>query len=653
MRHHLMTATILLSVSAHAAFAAAPSHPLQALSASELALAVKILQSHDKFVAGSLFPNLTLNEPPKDEVTGFKPGRPFRREAFAVILDRKNNTTTEAVVDLKARKAVSWKPVADVQPMFLVDELTSAPEIVKKDPRFQAAMKKRGITDYDELQLDGWAPGTLNVTTAEGPRLVRVLAFYKGKSSNAYARPIEGLVAVVDMNARKVVRFDDGNIPISKDDGAYDEKAVAKAAGKLRPAVKPLKISQPEGPSFKVKDGEVVWQKWRFRYTMHSREGLVLHTVGYEDGGRVRPILYRASLSEMVVPYGDPDPVWAWRNAFDVGEYGVGKLAAPLEPKRDAPENAVFFDADFVDDFGKTYKIPRASALFERDGGLLWKHYDVIRGKNESRRARQLVLFFLATVGNYDYGISWIFHEDGAIEMQATASGIMLAKGVDPATKPCPCHGEKNGHFVSDTIIAPHHQHFFNFRLDFDVDGPKNSVLEMNTHAVASGKDNPFLNAIAMESTVFKSESEARRDLNLSTSRKWVVFNPEVKNELGQPTGFALLPADNSVPYAHPDSLVRKRAGFINHHFWATRFKSGEMSAGGDYPNQSRGGDGLEKWASDDESLENQDDVVWYTMALTHIPRPEEWPIMSATNIGFKLVPASFFSRNPALDVRK
>ena len=47
----------------------------------------------------------------------------------------------------------------------------------------------------------------------------------------------------------------------------------------------------------------------------------------------------------------------------------------------------------------------------------------------------------------------------------------------------------------------------------------------------------------------------------------------------------------------------------------------------------------------------NQDVVVWYTMGVTHIPRPEEWPVMPVTHVGFKMIPGGFFSRNPALDV--
>jgi primary-amine oxidase len=261
-----------------------------------------------------MFPIVVLQEPPKDEVLRYREGQPYRREAFAVVYDRDQNKTFEAVVDLRGKKLVSWKAIPGVQPNFLVEELNTGPEIVRADPRWQDAMRKRGFTDFKNIQVDGWAPGTLNVTTAEGPRLFHALAFDKTKAgSNVYSRPIEGLTVVVDMTTKKVVEFiDTGVVPVSTDPGQLDPKSV----GPLRAAPKPLKVVQPKGASFELRGHEVRWQKWRFRFANHPREGLVLYQVGYEDGGKIRPILYRASLSEMVVPYGDPDKAWAWRNAL-------------------------------------------------------------------------------------------------------------------------------------------------------------------------------------------------------------------------------------------------------------------------------------------------------------------------------------------------
>jgi primary-amine oxidase len=260
---------------------------------------------------------------------------------------------------------------------------------------------------------------------------------------------------------------------------------------------------------------------------MHPREGLVLQTVGYEDDRRVRPILYRAALSEMVVPYGDTDRNWRWRSAFDVGEYGMGRLASSIEPKMDAPSNATLIDVTYAGDDGKPYVLPRAVGIYERDGGLLWKHYESYSETNESRRARELVIFFIATIGNYDYSINWIFHQDGVLELHAGLTGIMLPRGVGDANAGGHGGGARSGHLVSANVIAPHHQHFLNFRLDFDVDGENNSVHEMNTRALPAGPRNPGLNGIVMEETVLATEAAAERQLNMPSARTWAIVGAE------------------------------------------------------------------------------------------------------------------------------
>lgn len=621
-------------------------HPLDPLTSDEIKAAAGVITALPQFPEGSLFSTIVLKEPSKTEVLTHKSGASLSRQAFAVILDRKGNRTFEAVVDLKQGRLLSWEHIKGVQPLVTGSEFEALPAVVKADARWQEAMRKRGIRDFEKVQIDGWAVGQV-AKTHEGVRLLRALSYFKGDAVNFYGQPIEGVVALVNMNTNKVIEVvDTGVVPLAPPSQQLDEQSTG-----TRTAPKPLNITQPAGASFEINGQEVQWQKWRFRFTMHPREGLVLHTVGYEDSGRVRSILHRASLSEMVVPYGDSETNWRWRSAFDVGEYSVGRLASSIEPNTDAPENALLIDATFAGDDGQPYVLPRAVGIYERDGGMLWKHYESYSAKNESRRARQLVIFFIATIGNYDYALNWIFHQDGVLEADAALSGIMLPKGVRETKANAHGPGFKSGHLVSANVVAPHHQHFFSFRLDLDVDGPNNSVHEMNTRALPPGSSNPFLNGILMEETILKTERLAQRKMSMPLARTWMVVNPTAQNALGHHTSFILVPGSNSLPYIAPTSQVRRRAGFINNHFWATRYKPDEMSAAGVYPNQSRGGDGLPRWIADNESLVNQDVVVWYTLGVTHIPRPEEWPVMPVTHVGFKMIPGGFFSRNPALDV--
>jgi len=627
-----------------AASPALAQHPLDPLSAAEIEAAAAVVSAAPGFPDGGKFATLVLKEPLKSEVLAYTPGATVARQAFAIVLDRRHSRTFEAVADVKARRLVSWTEVKDVQPAVLDSEYDVLVHIVKADPRWQAAMKKRGITDFDKVQIDNWAVGQV-APQFQKMRLLRALSYFKGDQTNFYGRPIEGVVALVDMNSEKVVDFTDTGVrPLPPPSQEFDEKSTG-----TRTAPTPLVITQPNGASFTIAGQEISWQKWHFRYTMHPREGLVLQQVGYEDEGHVRPILYRAALSEMAVPYGDTDANWRWRSAFDVGEYGMGRLASSIEPNTDAPSNATLLDATYAGDDGKPYVLKNAVGIYERDGGMLWKHYESYSKTNESRRGRDLVVFFIATIGNYDYAINWIFHQDGTLEVDGALTGIMLPKGVAAAKSGT----QGAGHLVSPNVVAPHHQHFFNFRLDFDVDGRLNSVNEMNTMATPVGPTNPFLNGMVMKETTLATEAVAERNINMPTARTWAIVNPSTHNALGDHTGYILVPGVNSVPYIGTTSQVRKRAGFVNHHVWVTRYRDGEMYAAGVYPNQSLGGGGLASWAADNESIVNQDVVVWYTMGITHIPRPEEWPVMPVTHVGFKLIPAGFFARNPSLDVPK
>src|SRR6185436_14403559 len=263
--------------------------PLDPLSPAEIEAAAPVVPAAPDFPEGGKFATLVLKEPAKTDVLGYTPGATVARQAFAIILDRKHSRTFEAVADIRAKRLVSWTEVKGVQPAVLDSEYDVLVGVVKADPRWQAAMKKRGITDFDKVQIDNWAVGQV-APKFQKMRLLRALSYFKGDQTNFYGRPIEGPIALVDMNSEKVVDFvDTGVRPLPPPSQELDMKSTG-----VREAPKPLVISQPNGASFTITGQEIRWQKWRFRYTMHPREGLVLQQVGYEDDGRLRPILYRA-----------------------------------------------------------------------------------------------------------------------------------------------------------------------------------------------------------------------------------------------------------------------------------------------------------------------------------------------------------------------
>ncbi len=619
-------------------------HPLEPLTAEELGAAVALVREKRQLSDKVRFVSITLHEPSKNVVLNYKNGDRVPREAFIKLLDNTDGAAYEAIVNLTTDEVTSWKHIPGVQPSIILDEFFETEQLLKNDPNFQAALAKRGVTDMNMVMVDPWSAGYYGPEEDPSRRLVRALTWVRigAPNDNGYAHPVEGLRAIVDLNKMEVVRIeDDGVIPLPPEPGNYTPEAV----GKMRTDLKPVEITQPEGPSFTVQGHEVVWQKWHFRIGFTPREGLVLYTVGYEDQGRIRPILYRAALAEMVVPYADPSPNQWRKNAFDVGEYGVGMLANALELGCDCLGYIHYFDAHTVDSRGNVVVMQNTICMHEEDFSILWKHIDWRTNETEVRRSRRLVISFIATVGNYEYGFYWYLYQDGTIQYEVKLTGIMSTGAVPPDVKP------KYGVLVAPGLNAPNHQHIFNMRLDMMVDGLNNSVYEVHSEAEPLGPENPHGNAFFAKDTLLSRESEAQQVIDPFSARYWKITNPQVKNWLDEPVAYKLIPGENTLPFAHPDSRVMQRAGFAKKHLWVTPFTPGENFPAGDYPNQHRGGDGLPAWTKADRPIENTDVVVWYNMNHQHVSRPEDWPVTPVSTIGFSLKPNGFFDRNPALDV--
>jgi primary-amine oxidase len=618
------------------------SHPLTPLTPTEITAAVTILRQAKNLGNQVRFATVTLKEPPKATVLGFQPGDPIQREAFVIVLDSATAQTYEAVIDLGAETVKSWEHIPGVQPPIMLDEFIACEAAVKANPDFQAAIAKRGITDPSLVMVDPWSAGHYGLADEVGVRLSRALCWVRtSPNDNGYARPIEGVIPVVDLNKMEVVRVEDhGVVPLPPQDGNYAPEFV-KA---YRQDLKPLEIIQPDGPSFEVDGHEIRWQKWKMRIGFTPREGLVLYTVTYTDQGEERPILYRASLAEMTVPYGDPKPHHYRKNAFDVGEYGIGSLANSLTLGCDCLGEIHYFDGFITNSKGEVAEIKNAICLHEEDFGILWKHVDWRTEETEVRRSRRLVVSFIATVGNYEYGFYWYFYQDGTIQYEVKLTGIVSTAAVMPGEMP------KYGTLIAPQLCAPIHQHIFNVRLDMCIDGPNNSVYEVDIEPEADDL-NPYGNAFYAKSTLLATEQAAQRRIDPMKGRYWKIVNPDKTNAMGYPTAYKLMPGENTLPLARPSASVSKRAGYMSQHLWVTPYQPDENFPAGNYPNQNPGGEGLPHWTEADRPVENTDLVVWHTFAHSHSPRAEDWPVMPVATIGFMLKPLNFFDQNPANDV--
>lgn len=620
------------------------THPLHPLTAGEINAVTAILRAEKNLgLLTTRFVSITLKPAPKPFVYAFTKGSPFTREAFAVVLDSQTGQTYEAVVSLTQQAVISWKHIPGVQPTMTADEQIECEEVVKKDPAFRAAIAKYGITNPDLVMVDIWTAGNYGAEEEKTTRLARPLCFVRAdETDNGYAHPIEGVRPVVDLNQMKVIRveeYDIVDIPWAKANYRADR------VQQFRTDIAPLDIAQPDGPGFTIDGYEVSWQKWHFHISFESREGLTLNKISYNDDGVERPILYRASLSEMVVPYGDPGPTQNKKNAFDTGEYGMGQCANSLQLGCDCLGYIKYFDGVLNNSRGEAFVIKNAICMHEEDFGILWKHTDRRDNQAEVRRSRRLVVSSVSTVENYEYGFFWYLYQDGNIQFEIKLTGILSLGALPEGVKP------KYGNLVAPQVYAPNHQHFFNMRLDFDIDGASNSVYEINVVPDEINESNPYENAFYAKATLLDTELNARRNMSLETGRTWKIVNPGRKNRLGEPAGYKLLPGDNCVPYASKNASWYRRAGFVQNHLWVTPFDEHENYGAGDYPNQHIGGEGLEKWTKANRNVVDTDIVVWYTMGHTHIPRTEDYPVMPAAYIGFLLKPNGFFDQNPANDI--
>ncbi len=620
------------------------THPLDPLTADEIRAAVAAVRADGRAGESARFATVTLELPSRRELAEHGHGPPVERRVRLVVVPGPEANVLEVVVRVPDGKVESWEERTGVRPALLFEEALKAIEAVRACPEWQRAVERRGIADFDKVQIDPWPTGNFGRDIETGRRIARCLAYYREEpADNGYARPIEGVVATVDAARGEVLEVADyGVVPVPTERGSY----FAEDHEPLRTGLRPLEIRQPEGPSFIVEGNRISWMGWSMRVSMEPNDGLVLHEVSVADGSRQRSVLRRASITEMVVPYGDPGPVHGWKNAFDAGEWGLGRMVNSLQPGCDCLGTVQYLDATFATEGGDPYVVSNAVCIHEEDYGILWKHNDMHAGRTEVRRSRRLVVSSIATVGNYEYGFYWYFYLDGTIQLEVKLTGVMQTQALP--------EGERSPYAapIAPGLAAPVHQHLFCARLDVAVDGELNEVHEVEAQPLPpGGPDNPWSNAFRPVARRLESELEARRCVEVTTGRVWKFVNPEARNRLGEPVAYKLVPGPAPVMLAGPDSSVGRRAGFARYNLWVTPYRPDERRGAGEYPNQHPGGDGLPKWTAADRSLVGTDVVAWHTFGVTHLPRPEDWPVMPVEYCGFHLVPVGFFDANPALDL--
>jgi primary-amine oxidase len=620
------------------------AHPLDALSQAEFQSTAAILRRDQGVTDSWRFASIELKEPAKAAVKAWKPGDAVPRRSLSVLWDRQTNQTYEAVVDLVGDRVDSWTHQPGVCANFTVDEYHEVDHALHEHPDVLARLAARGITDPSLVLFDVWTYGKAMMPEQWRDRRLGWCDLWVRETpkGNPYAHPISGLKIIVDMNTLEVLEIEDHHdYGLPEVDGEYAPQA---RGTQQRTDLRPLEINQPEGVSFIVDGNELRWQNWSMRLGFNFREGPVIYQVAFEDQGTRRDIAYRMSFAEMVVPYRDPGFDHYRRTAFDIGEWGLGYMTTSLELGCDCLGEIVYVDAVVSDTRGEPTVIERAVCLHEEDNAVLWKHVDAETGA-EVRRMRRMVVSAHVTVANYEYLVYWRFYQDGNIECEVRATGLMV-------TTPMQNDGDRSpyGTTVDTRTYAPFHQHFIVAKLDLDIDGEENTVVEVDSVAAPISEDNPYGLALSTQTVTIEAESQSARDFNWETQRIWKVINPAKVNRHGSNTAYKLVPGAAIPSLLDPSSPVYARAPVIAHTVWVTAHNDAERWPAGDYPTQSSEDTGITRWIAEDAPLVGTDVVLWYVFGIHHITRIEDWPIMPVDIISFWLKPFGFFDQNPSLD---
>lgn len=623
--------------------ATAQEHPLDPLTFQEYWTVLGVLKRENRLDAKTVFYNVALVEPDKKSVWSFSEGDAFERRAKAVV--GRQGETAEAVIDLREEALESWTVLEAIQPNWLSREFQAMDDELKQHPEFVAALEKRGIRELEFVDCVVLPPSYLDTDEQKGRRVGHAACEYAPGVQNVWTRQIEGLSVVLDMVENKIIRVvDEGAVPIPDTNADYDSASI----GAPRDVPGPIRIDQPWGPGFELRRNIVEWQKWRFHVRSDQRVGPVISTVTYQDGDARRPILYQGALSEIFVPYMDPSFSWAHRTFLDAGEVFAGGLTKPLQRGVDCPENSIYLNSLIANDVGRPERRDDVICIFEREAGdMAWRHY---AESHFGRKKRDLVIRSAAVLGNYDYVLDWIFQQDGSFKVAVGATGIAEVKIVEDSVA-TNSSADRYGRFVDRHIVAVNHDHYFNFRLDLDVDGPMNrfSIDRLVTKELPP--ENPRRSIWVREPVFPARESQAKLNIDLTRPAMWRVLSNSKVNGVGYPTSYHLSWGKSARTLLGADDYPRRRAGFIDHHLWVTAYDAEERYAAGEYPTLSEPGMGLPAWTAADREIQDADIVLWYTTGMHHVVRAEDWPVMPVLWHTFELRPFDFFDRNPALDL--
>ncbi|KAG9632481.1 putative copper amine oxidase, partial [Aureobasidium melanogenum] len=634
-----------------------PPHPLDPLSSSEIKEAVEIVRKEHNDV---FFNAVTLWEPRKKEMMAWLASpdtvqRPHRVADIVAI--GRGSKVFDGTVDLEEKKILSWELTEGVQPLITMEDLNTVEKVVRTDPKVIEQCGIVGIPpeDMHKVYCDPWTIG-YDERFGSNVRLQQALMYYRPHPDDSqYTYPLD-FCPIFNADTQEIIHIDIPKVRRQLNQAPptnFHGEAIQKEIG-LRTDVKPIEITQPQGVSFELDGRTLKWQNWSVHVGFNYREGIVLSNVSFNDRGNVRPIFYRMSLAEMVVPYGNPEHPHQRKHAFDLGEYGAGYMTNSLTLGCDCKGAIHYMDAEFVNRAGDAQTIKNAICIHEEDAGILFKHTDFRDESCTVTRGRKLIISQIFTAANYEYCVYWILMQDGTIQLEIKLTGILNTYALNPGESAAPWGTE-----VYPGVNAHNHQHLFCLRLDPNIDGPNNTVFQADAvrgDGEVGSAENYYGNAFYAKKTPLKTPATGMSDYDGNTSRTWDMANTSKINPYSKkPVSYKLVSREVPPLLPKENSLVWKRAGFARHAVHVTKYSDDQIHPAGRHVPQTSGepSQGIPAWIAEEPeaNLEQEDVVLWHTFGLTHFPAPEDYPIMPAEPMTVLLRPRNFFTQNPCMDV--
>lgn len=631
------------------------------MSAAEISATAALIRASAQTVLK--FNSITLLEPPKAGYVAFRDfggPRPTRR-SLSIIIFRGTQQVSEVIVDLNTHTIDSWTDLKNVMPILTLEDLDVIERIARIHPQVIEACKGHGITDMSKIFFDGWAIGVDERWGFER-RLQQALPYYRASpSDNQYAHPLDFIV-IADTEREEVLSVDIRTVngertPIPMEGHNYLPELVDRNVYQHN-LLKPIHITQPQGVSFTMCGREIKWANLKMHIGFNYREGLVLSDIRMRDphdvygkGDNYRSIFNRLSVVEMFVPYGSPKTPHHKKHAFDIGEYGAGFMTNSLKLGCDCKGAIHYLDAVLNSGSGAPLLIENAVCIHEEDNGILYKHTDFRDGRVVSARDRKLVVSQILTAANYEYAFYHTFSLDGTYKLEVKLTGMLNTYCLHPSEESAPYGTE-----VANRLDAQNHQHIFSLRVDPEINGQNNSVIQNDALAASFSTDqNPYGNGFVSKKTLFKRATDGAASYCHETSRTWDIINPSKINPISKkPAGYKIVNTQCPALLARPDSIFAKRGAFAQKALWVLPYRDHELFPAGNYVCQSSGEhhpDNLTitDWVARNESIENTDIVCYVQFGLTHFPRTEDFPIMPAEPVSVVIRASNFFEKNPAL----